>query len=492
MKSSEDGSIDKIKEKIMQKYGYTTGGSAIGNYGTTNKLFNEEKFHAKQGHGFAAERANCLYDKLHGHDSVIVGDNNAKNGPDRIVDGVEIQSKYCAKGSRCINECFEDGGKGKFRYYTKSGKPMEIEVPSDKYDGAVMAMEEKIRRGQVNGVSDPSEAKNIVRKGHFTYEQAKNIAKAGTVESLKYDAINGTVIAGSALGVTAILTFASAIWNGDDPEIALKAATYSGLRVGGTAFVTSVLASQLSRAGLNSALVSSSEAVIDVLGPKASAVMVNAFRSGSNIYGGAAMKSAAKLLRGNVIASGITVAVLSSADIINIFRKRISGKQLFKNMTNTATTVVGGTAGWLGGAALGSMIVPGFGSVVGGLIGSVGIGGVSGKVSDKVLSTFVEDDADAMVKIIEEQFRLLAVDYLLNQNEAEDVVEELKAVLDGKILKNMYASKDRKQFAESLLLPLIESKVLSRDKVYLPQRYKIEHSVVNVIKELEENYVAGY
>lgn len=56
------------------------------------------------------------------------------------------------------------------------GKPMQIEVPSDKFDAAVQAMEEKIREGKIPGVTDPNEAKNIVRKGHFTYQQAKNIA----------------------------------------------------------------------------------------------------------------------------------------------------------------------------------------------------------------------------------------------------------------------------------------------------------------------------
>ena len=64
----------------------------------------------------AAERANHLYDKLTGHNAKIVGDDNAKNGADRIVDGVYIQSKYCATGSRCVNECFENDGKGAFRY----------------------------------------------------------------------------------------------------------------------------------------------------------------------------------------------------------------------------------------------------------------------------------------------------------------------------------------------------------------------------------------
>ena len=41
---------------------------------------------------------------------------------------------------------------------------MQIEVPSDKYDSDLKAMEEKIRNGQVKGVTDQEEAKNIVRK----------------------------------------------------------------------------------------------------------------------------------------------------------------------------------------------------------------------------------------------------------------------------------------------------------------------------------------
>ncbi len=171
-----------IPYEAKKEAGALAGGITFGNFQTTNKLYNEEKFHARQGHGFAAEQANTLYDNLTGHKARVVGDNNAINGADRILDGIEIQSKYCATGSRCINECFADDGKGAFRYYTNNGKPMAIEVPSDKYEAAVSAMEEKIRRGQVKGITDPSEAKNIVKKGHFTYEQAKNIAKAGTVE----------------------------------------------------------------------------------------------------------------------------------------------------------------------------------------------------------------------------------------------------------------------------------------------------------------------
>ena len=57
------------------------------------------------------------------------------------------------------------------------GKPMQIEVPSDKkYDAAVKAMEEKIRKGQVKGVDNPEEAK-YSEKGHFMNRQKKILPK---------------------------------------------------------------------------------------------------------------------------------------------------------------------------------------------------------------------------------------------------------------------------------------------------------------------------
>lgn len=486
LENSEFTNSQRITYDKKDNLGATAGGLGVSGFQTVNQQYEQEKFHARQGHGFAAERANSLYDKLTGHDARVIGDDNVKNGPDRIVDGVYIQSKYCATGSKCINECFEDGGTGAFRYMN-DGKPMQIEVPSDKYDAAVKAMEEKIRKGQVEGVSNPEDAKKIVRKGHFTYEQARNIAKAGTVESLTYDAVNGAVIATTAFGVTAMLTLATSIWNGEEFDVALKMATYSGLKVGGTAFITSILASQLSKAGLNSALVGGSEAIIAAMGPKASAVLINAFRYGAKpIYGAAAMKSAAKLLRGNAITAGVTFVVLSSFDVANIFRGRISGKQLFKNMTNTAATVGGGTGGWVVGAAAGSAILPGVGTVIGGLVGSIVLGAAAGKATNTVVSAFVEDDADRMVKIIQTVFSEMASEYLLNQKEAEKAVDKLREKLDGKTLKNMYASKNRSDFARTLLRPIIEEEISCRPVIHSVTQNQMMKSVREVLEEIAD------
>ena len=492
MESLPQGGNASARYAEGKRPGAEAAGIGIGDYGNVNKLYEEEKFHSRQGHGFAAERANHLYDKMTGHDAQIVGDDNAKNGADRIVDGIYIQSKYCATGSRCINECFEDGGKGTFRYMA-NGKPMEIEVPSDQkiYDDAVKMMEEKIKNGQVPGVTDPNEAKNLVRKGHFTYEQAKNIAKAGTVESLTYDAVNGVVIAASAFGVTAIITFATSVWGGEDFNVCLKNAAYAGIKVGGTAFITSVLSSQLSKAGLNSALVGSSEAVVRLMGPKASAVLINAFRNGAKpIYGAAAMKSAAKLLRGNAITAGITVVVLSSVDITNIFRGRISGKQLMKNLANTTGTVAGGTAGWMAGAAAGSAILPGAGTVIGGVVGSLVSGGVAGKVTSKVADAVAEDDANEMVDIIQKQFETIANEYLLNQKEAEKCVDRLSEKLTGKVLKDMFACNDRASFARDLIVPIVEKRVSQRELIKLPSNEQMVDSLKTILEEIADEEAA--
>lgn len=470
--------------------GESVAGIVYGNVSNASTSYGMDRFNTLRGHGFAAERANHLFDKFTGKDARILGDDNAKFGADRIVDGVSIQSKYCNSGSKCIQESFKNGT---FKYMNPDGSPMKIEVPSDKYDAAVQSMENRIRKGEVPGVTDIGEAKNIIRKGHFTYEQAKNIAKAGTVESITFDAANGAIIATSAFGVSTALTFATSIWNGEDFDKAIKVATYSGLKVGGTTFITAVLASQVSKAGLNSALVGSSEVLVRLMGSKASAMLVNSLRSGTNIYGAAAMKSAAKLLRGNAITGAVSVVVLSSVDVVNIFRGRVSGIQLFKNVANTTSMVAGGTAGWIGGATAGAAVgsfIPVVGTVVGGfvggILGSFAGGGAAGKASKVILNEFIEDDADEMVRIIEKVFTQMAEDYLLTHNEAENIIDHLKEYLNGSTLKDMFAYSNRNEYARNLLVDHVENEVKNRKIVHMPSDSEMQKGLKNVLEEISD------
>ena len=489
-------SLDSINDENVQDY---ISGVIYSNVSNASSMYFDDKIVTPRGHGFAAEHANHMADKFMGRDAKIVGDDNAKNGADRVVDGVNVQTKYCRSGSACVGECFENGN---YRYWNADGTPMQIEVPKDMYDAAIKAMEDRIKRGEVKGVTDPAEAKNMIRKGHFTYDQVRNIAKAGTVESIIYDAASGAVIARNAFGITAVISFALSIWQGEEFEVAIKHATIQGLKSGGIAFATAVLSGQLSKAGLNSLLVGSSEAIAKAIGPKASAVLINAFRSGTNIYGAAAMKSLAKLLRNNGITAAVSFAVLSVGDVTNIFRGRISGKQLFKNLTNTGASIAGGTGGWIGGTALGAKtgaaigtffapgagtaIGAGIGSTVGGLLGALGLGTASSKVSEVVLDQFIEDDADAMVKIIQNVFTTLAEEYLINKKEAEDITTALQQVLDGKLLKIMFASENREQFAQDLLIGLFDDVARNRRFIALPSAEQFQDGLRIVLEEIAD------
>lgn len=443
---------------------------------------------AERGHGFAAEKVNHLHDVFTGKDAKIVGGDNIKNGADRLVDGVYIQTKYCNSGSKCIAETFENG---QFRYWNADGSPMQIEVPKDMYDSAVQAMRDRIKKGQVAGVSDPAKAEEIVRKGNYTYAQVRNIARFGTIESLTYDAVNGIKLAGTAMGISSAISFAVAMWNGEKWEIALETACYDGLKVGGIAWVSSLLTAQLGRTGIEQSLRGTTDWVVKQMGYKTAAWLANGLRSGSNIYGAAAANHLSKLLRGNIVTGVVTTLVLSSADFVRLFDGRVSGAQVFKNVTTTVASVAGGTGGWMGGAAAGAAIgsaIPiigtAAGGIIGGILGSLTGGTAASAVASGIMDTFIEDDAKEMLRKVEDVFGQLAEDYLLTEKEAKSVIDEFQQRDMPDTLRDMYASDDRYNFARNILEPLIETQAKNRKKIKLPSEVEIIKKTGSIIEGL--------
>lgn len=427
-----------------------------------------DKFHASQGHGFAAEQANHLYDILTGQNAAIVGGDNVKDGADRLVNGINIQTKYCQDAAGSVAAAFDNG---QYRYINPDGSLMQLEVPADQYEKAIELVARRIEKGQIPGITDPADAKEIVRRGHFTYDQAKCITEFGTVESLTFDSIQGAIISTSAFGITATLTFAQSLWNGDSPDIAVENAAYAGLQIGGISFANSVITAQLMRTGLRTAMTGPTNAVVNLLGPKASASIANTLRSGANIYGASAMNHVSKLLRGNILTSAVMTVVLSAKDIGNAFRGRISGKQLFKNIATTAGGLSGGTAGiFIGQFAL-NFIAPGAGAIAGFVVSTVGaaVGGAAGgSAVNAVVGSFIEDDAVALVATIEKSFCQLAQEYMLTEEEVEIVLEDLGHRLEGETLLDMFASPDHAAYADRFVRKLIERLIRGRCRVYLP------------------------
>ena len=468
----------KKSKKILSDPGLFTGlfGSAL-NYADNIVMA------GKQGHGFAAEKANHIWDILHGKNAKIIGGNNIKNGADRLVNGINIQTKYCKTGSRCVNECFDNNGQ--MKYINSNGTPMKIEVPSDKFDDALKAMQNKIKQGKVKGVTDPSKAKNIIKKGEFTYQQAVNIAKFGTIESLTYDTINGLKLAGTSMGISSAISFGIAIWNGKDWETALKNSVYSSLKVSGVTWTSSIIAAQFGRTGLEQVLRGTTDYIVKSMGSKTYHFLANGLRSGSKIYGGAAINNVSKVLRGNLVTGIATTLVLSTEDFYRLFNGKISGTQVFKNVTKTGISVAGGVGGWMGGAAAGAVagsalpiVGTTIGGIFGGFIGSFIGGNTAYKVAETVLDTFIEDDAKEMLRIIEKVFGELSYDYLLNEKEAKQAIEEFQKKDVPDELRNMFASDDSNKYAKKLLEIIIIDIVRQRSQIILPTNHDIIKNMI--------------
>lgn len=456
------------------------GAYTLGNNRQVNKLLEQYKFKAHQGHGFAAESGNNLIDSYIGKNAKVVGGDNAKNGADRLIlgrDGKEIliQDKYHKTAASGINDCFDKDGN--FRYkYAKENKPMVIEVPSDQYDEAVKLMEEKIKEGKLKnvGVTDPAEAKNIVKKGYLSYMQAANIAKAGTIESLVYDAANGVVTATAACGISTLIVFSLSVLNGESINDSLNTAVIEGLHTGGVVLGSSVVTSQLLRTNTVKGFEPVMVKVVDTFGDDFANLVVES--AGAKVSRDIKAQ-AVKILSNQALMGGVTVLLLSADDIWYILHGEISPEQLMKNMVEATAGVAGGYAGSLAGTAVGSAVAPGVGSAVGSTVGTLVGGGVAVFVADKCIGYFFEDDAVKMMKIVDDNFAKISNDYLLTEDEVQVASEKISSELTGKKLRKMFAAKDKNQYANNIIKPIVKSVTANREKIKAPTEEELRESL---------------
>lgn|GEM_PF-5802299 len=84
-----------------------------------------------RGHGIFVEEASAILDKISREKVEVVGRDNAKKGPDKVVNGTPVQCKYCNTASSSVGNCFETNAAGakEFRYYDMSESPMMVNVP---------------------------------------------------------------------------------------------------------------------------------------------------------------------------------------------------------------------------------------------------------------------------------------------------------------------------------------------------------------------------
>ena len=397
------------------------------------------KYRCSQAHGFTAEDYNALVDRLCGKNVDKVGLNNELNGADRIVDGVKIQSKYCRSAYDSVFSAFDDDGI--FRY-----PGMKLEVPKGQGEDAVRYMEECIRNGQVPGVSDPAQARNLVIEGHCTYEQSLKIAKAGNLESIKFDVMNQMVTCACAAGFSFVVGYAISRLGGISREYALRQAVNQAFATGATTMVASVAVQQLLRTqvGRNMAAAATNVArksVDRIMRTPAGAAIVEKMMAG--IIGKATTQSAArvaciKMLRSNYFTSAAITVATTAPDVVKACRGKKSWKQVGKNAAVNIASIGTGGAGWWAGAAAGSCICPGIGTLVGGVIGAIG-GGIAGSFgTKKILDLFVEDDSVKCMGIVEDAIVGLCQEYQVDEEHLEPI---MKAIRSKNVFKDSFFEK---------------------------------------------------
>lgn len=404
-----------------------------------------------QGHGFAAENANNMIDRLKGKDASVIGGDNAKNGADRIVDGELIQTKYYGTAARSVGAGFD--GQGDYKYLKPDGQPMALEVPSDQYEKSIEVMREKIKDGRVPGITDPADAEKLIVKGSVTYEQAKNITRFGTVESLTYDIAEGAVVGMSAAGISFGITAATCYLQTKDKSTALRAGIVQGAKAFGKSTTVFVGVQQLHRLDVVQGALKN----IDIrhLSPS----FKRFIQRGTGTSGTGAANSA---LRGTVLTSVVVIAVTTGPDLLKLVRGRISTGQFIKNLAVVSTGTIGGVAGSFAGGALLSPLGPAgmlAGRVVGGMVGSA----FSTMVAKHLTNKLIADDRDMILTLLIQQVEYLVSIFMLTEKEIENLNENLQLAITQEALENIYSSKkDRIAAANFVVKPIIVGIVKQR------------------------------
>lgn len=404
-----------------------------------------------QGHGIAAEHANHKVDALLGRKAELLGADNAKHGADRVVDGNLIQTKYYNTARGSVDSAF-GGQNNTYLYLDDAGKPMQLEVPKDQYQAALKHMENKIKKGLVPGVEDPAKAHELLRKGHVTYEQARNIVKFGTIESLSFDAYEGAIIGlgagGISFGVTACIFYTQT----KDVKAAARAAAVQAASTFGKTMVTYVGAQQLHRlAGV--------QQLLSVVDARTFSPSVSSFLEvGMGVQGRNALS---KALRGTIVTSVVLIAVTTGPDLIKLVRGRMSKAQFIKNLAVASSGVAGGVVGSVVGGVAGASFGP-VGIFIGRTIGGIAGGMAAAVLANKIAGAVMEEDRVKMIALIQRQIEYLAHAFVLTSDELEALRANLDQSLTPKSIELLFASSNRRVFANSLVKPVVVAIVKQR------------------------------
>lgn len=449
--------INEAENHLKQELNMEHMKQNMGNVGTIagaserQKIYSEmgNDMNMRQGHGYGAEYGNKTVDRILGKkvEGVQEKENghHKLNGADKIVNGQKVQTKYCKSAADTYRAGFKDSS------HDYSGQLRE--VPRDQYDEIRRMLQKDIDDGKMNGIKPGTPAENFLKKGYFSYLQSRRIAAAGSIESVSVDLANGVITSMTSASISAIIIFASGIWQGKDVKEAAKDGIETAGRVIGKSAIIYTITMQVNRTHIwNYALNDTMTNPINTVSEKVAGNIAESSLAKSSIGKKIHLDSidSQKLTNGVV-----TVAVVFGPDICKACMGKISVKQLAKNAT-------AGAAG-IAGMVIGNAVTAG--NPLGGMVG----GAVGGAVGKKVMDNFIEDDAVAMFRVMKEEFLNVVMSSYLSQEEFEEVAR--RTIWDKKVskeLQNMYKKSkkgEHRAYANSLIEEVVIDVLKNRKKI---------------------------
>ena len=361
-----------------------------------------------------------------------------------------VSSRYCDDSEATARSLFDDDGTFLF-------DNSYVEVPPEQYDQIISSLKEKIKLGKVKTssgktIKNPDTILQNIKKGGLSYKQVRNIARAGNIDSLKFDIKTNAVSCSCSLGVSFAIGMALSIWGGQNIRQAFVTNLRSSLNSSLSSMLISVATAQVLRTSVSAVGAGATTSVVgNLYGSSVGHRVIDSLASysaGTALSSAGAVAQVSSLLRTNVISGAVTAAILTAPDFYRaIFAKSISWQQLTKNMALNIASIAGGTGGWLVCAAIGASagsVIPGAGTAVGGLVG--GIAGafagstVATRIARKGLDKIRPDDAQLMIDICQKAAVKLCVDYMLSEDEAALLIEAMQKQINRKWLMSLYAS----------------------------------------------------
>ena len=236
-----------------------------------------------------------------------------------------------------------------------------------------------------------------------------------------------------------------------------------------------MISSQLSKTGLRNALKPAAEKLYEVFGEdiartilQKEGVVTAVGKTAAEMTSKELEQYFVKTISEKMIVNGVFFVVLAAPDVADLFRGRISVEHFAANILVIAAGLAGMEIGSFVGGAIGTAIAPGVGSTVGSIVGGIVGGTATGWLVSEAEREQIEKDANEMYDIISEEFLILADDYMVNQEEADHIVDALQEQLTDDAIKDMYASDNRSQYACNMMMPLFEEEIKNRETIIVP------------------------